>query len=610
MSIQSKKQFSDIEILEKICQTKLAKMRSLGCNLGHNISNERNVPLIQPSLLHTRNMPLSACSNISFTTQINNESIRNIRTNNPESFIIAEIKRASPTQGRIASIPNPLSLVGEYLKQGANAISVLCEEDYFQGSLKDLQNIKTTFPYSCILRKDFILQKEEIANSYFAGADMVLLIAGIFLNNFKDFEEIYKETLKFNLTPLIEVHNDEEWDCVAKLNLEKAIIGINSRNLRNFQINQMNALRLRAKIPQHIPVIFESGIHSPSECFMIANSGFAGILCGSFLVSSLMPQIDSKQVHNTSISDFHKALQQGAINVGMQSHELKMAQPQTYQPFYQKLLLRSYNKNQIWQKLQKSPTNQIANSFKDSRRNSNTFSLPTQIPLVKVCGINNLEFLEAAIPKADLLGFILTEKSVRFVDKDFVQKANEKLHQYYDGDMQDPSIRIIPPLRIGVVLSNSLAIGLELLELGMLDALQLHNISHITKEDSSPTHYFPHYPALKIESFLNNNRHNSSHAYNIHTSQTWILWDSSEGQNNLLDRKKLSQLTESFPHFQNNLWLAGGINKTNLADILTLNPMLIDICSGFENEKGIKDNQKLESFFEEFNRLYKLPTNF
>ncbi|STQ85593.1 bifunctional indole-3-glycerol phosphate synthase/phosphoribosylanthranilate isomerase [Helicobacter muridarum] len=662
---QNKNQFSDIKILEKICQTKLSRMKSLGFNLGYEIPTQRELPLVKPTILQSDTTSQKEINNIinnmsqkldlnSYNTQEETKSIskdikqdfaknQNNMQSQESTFIIAEIKRASPTHGKISSIPNPINLAKEYIRQGANAISILCEEDYFQGSIKDLQNVKSAIPYSCILRKDFILCKEEIEVSYLAGADMVLLIAGIFLNNFEQFKGIYDEIIKFNLTPLLEIHNETEWDFISKLDLRGAIVGINCRDLRSFNINKMNTLKLRSHIPSNIPVIFESGITNANECYIIANSGFNGILCGSFLVSSVMNTSQNKQSkqidqQNQSVTLFQQALKQGSI---------KSKCKYRYMPFYKELLLRFHLKNE-----ERANTKSYSNTKQENTQNKPQASneiIKAQIPLIKICGINNLDFLDNALDKADLIGFILIEESPRFVDNDFVKKANEKIRNYilsrdltYGCDSSLKSNKMINegglanhseytkrfPLRIGVVRKDSLQIGLKLLQEGLLDALQLHepyneneissNKQSITNQNNKPQektsnanatqeninsqeNYFPCYHALKAMSLLDIQAKNTEQSLQ---TQYFTLIDSSQGKNVAIDTNMILQITQDLPQFTNNLWLAGGINEKNLINILNLNPMLIDICSGLESERGIKDISKLNAFFDTIESIF------
>ena len=145
-----KMKFGDIEILNNICKKKLDRLNKLGVSLGYDLPDKRTSDIVKP----------------------------NISTDNP--MIIAEIKRSSPTQGNIGKIENPLELARKYIQQGANAISVLCEEDYFKGSIMDLYHVKSAFPNICVLRKDFILTKDEVEISHRIGADMILLIVSVF----------------------------------------------------------------------------------------------------------------------------------------------------------------------------------------------------------------------------------------------------------------------------------------------------------------------------------------------------------------------------------------------------------------------------------------------
>lgn len=522
------RRFSDIEILETICQSKLAKLKKLGPSLGRQLPSKRILPLVKPAILEARS------------------------PGDKTPFVIAEIKRASPTKGDIAAIDNPVSLASEYLKQGALAMSILCEEDYFKGRLEDLIAIKTAFPHSCILRKDFILTKEEISTSYLLGADMVLLIAAIFMHDLENLKSIYEEARRLGLTALIEIHNEQEWNLISSLDLNGAIIGINSRNLKDFKLNQCAALKLKAHLPPHIPVIFESGIEMPHECFIVGNSGFDGILCGSFLVSSIA--MDSKNPKSSnSLVSLKDALAQG------------MATASKTSGFYEGLLTR------------------LA-----SRR-----ALSPRRPLVKVCGINDLDFLREASAHADLLGFVLSDKSPRFVGEEFLAAAGGLLDSINDqGDFA------IPP-RIGVVTRDSLDLGLSMLRRGLLDALQLHGI---TKAVDSNGLYFPGYVALNLEDFLESKAKTLA-SYGVQMGG-FVLWDSSHGSSKALNIQSVKQL-EAYAWLSGNLWLAGGINLSNLDEVLALNPMLIDICSGFESSRGKKDAYLLEEFFSKLCKLCK-----
>ncbi len=533
--------FSDIEILEKICQTKYNKLQKLGASLGYEIPKERNVDIIKPVVLIDKTQPL----------------------------IIAEIKRASPTKGNIGQILNPIELANTYLTQGANTISVLCEEDYFNGSIKDLQNIKNAFPSACILRKDFILHKDEIRISYFCGADMVLLIVSVFVNNMESFIEIYNEILSYNLTPLIEIHNLYEYSLISNLDLTNAIVGINSRNLKTFKINKMDAIKLRTNISTNIPVIFESGIQSDYDAFIAGSSGFNGILCGSFLVEKL----DCNNSNN-ALNNLKKAFLQG-----------------NKQTTFFTIMKRFYDKNHA--------VNNTINSFK---------------PLVKVCGINNKDFLIQCLKYADLIGFILADKSPRFVDIDFMKQADEVYNQYFTTNIN------YKPIRIGVVTKTCISRGIECIKKGYVDCLQLHDMPidfftslgeykknanifygdiSIWNLNNEIKNYdiLPFYPTLSYD--LSNLSQN-----NNDFNTNFVLFDNSAGSANKLDIQKIKNFISQQEIFINNLWLAGGICKDNIIDVLKLNPILIDICSGFESYKGKKDIQLMLDFFSYFDSYF------
>lgn len=545
-------QIDGIEILTQICETKKRKMQEKGISLGYDLPQKREFPLIYPTLLNDKSAP----------------------------FVIAEVKRKSPTKGHISTITEPTKLAQIYINQGANAISVLCEEDYFQGSLQDLYAIKRAFPQACILRKDFILHKDEARVSYLFGADMVLLIVALFVDDMESFCAIYDELLAYNLTPLIEIHTLAEYNLIKDLNLQKAIVGINTRNLKTFQINKMEAMKLRAQIPKHIPVIFESGIQSEYDSFMAGSGGFQGILCGSFLVE----QLDKKEAFLESSGDLDLSYNVDSKHIPHHSiiHGLKQAfSIGANKAIFSTLLQRFYTKNHSMQK----------ECYK---------------PLIKVCGINDLEFLKESLKYADMLGFILTPESMRYVDREFLQEAQKAFNTHKDS----------MPLRVGVVTHECVEVGVKYLEEGLIDCLQLHDMSisfciesEIVKDIESfygpyPLHtlyarlnaeLLPFYPSINYKELLHVEKGLQTH---------FALWDSSAGSGCDIDIVAIQDFLTKHKTLQGNLWLAGGISAKNLQTILTLKPMLLDICSGFESQKGKKSIPSLKEFFDLLDSLF------
>lgn len=195
--------------------------------------------------------------------------------------IIAEIKRASPSRGDLNSALDPSKLSMEYTKAGVDAISVLTEEDYFKGNIRDLALVRqaTTLP---ILRKDFIIDMWQVYQSRLAGADAILLIAAIL-------EDL--EMARFGITAGIlgmdvvyEVHNKEELSRV--LSLKPKIIGINNRDLRTFETNLETTGKLINLIPSDKTVVSESGIKSGDDIRKLKNMGANAVLVGESLVVS------------------------------------------------------------------------------------------------------------------------------------------------------------------------------------------------------------------------------------------------------------------------------------------------------------------------------------
>ncbi len=197
-----------------------------------------------------------------------------------DPFVICEIKRSSPSKGEISKITDPVEQASIYVGKGIRNISVLTEEDHFGGSLKDLMAVKNAFPQIAVLRKDFLLEKEDIDISYRAGADAILLIAALF--DKQKLYDMYNYTISLNLSVLVEVHNKEE---IIKIeSLKPAFTGINSRDLKTFKIDQILPLELGKMINWSTEIIYESGITSFNEAAIPFGSGFSGILVGESVV--------------------------------------------------------------------------------------------------------------------------------------------------------------------------------------------------------------------------------------------------------------------------------------------------------------------------------------
>ena len=198
---------------------------------------------------------------------------------NKAEAIIAEIKKASPSAGIISDNFDPVSKSKEYESFGASALSILTEEDYFLGNIQYLKDVKATTSLP-ILRKDFIVDEYQIYESKLIGADCILLIASI-LNDeeLKNFSEI-AERLKLDY--IIEVHDEEELQRVQ--HFSNAIIGVNNRNLKTFDVDINNSVELKKIFEGENIFIAESGIKSKKDIEYLQQHNINVFLVGESLM--------------------------------------------------------------------------------------------------------------------------------------------------------------------------------------------------------------------------------------------------------------------------------------------------------------------------------------
>ena len=196
-----------------------------------------------------------------------------------DEAIIAEIKKASPSAGIIKEDFDPIKIAMEYESFGASALSILTEEDFFMGSIEYLKDVKkiTSLP---ILRKDFMIDEYQIYESKLIGADCILLIASILTDQqIANFINISK---KLELDYLIEVHDENELHRVE--HFEDALIGVNNRNLKTFEVDLDNSVRLRNLFKQKNIFIAESGIQSREDISYLKKNNINVFLIGESLM--------------------------------------------------------------------------------------------------------------------------------------------------------------------------------------------------------------------------------------------------------------------------------------------------------------------------------------
>lgn len=202
--------------------------------------------------------------------------------NRSQMGLIAEVKKASPSKGLIRSDFQPVEIAREYEQAGADCLSVLTDQAYFQGSNEYLQQVRAAVGLP-ILRKDFTIDELQIYEARAIGADAVLLIAAILTN--EQLKAFLNEARALGLDALVEVHDREELERV--LELDATLIGINNRNLRTFVTDLAVTEQLIRDIPDHVLKVSESGITAPEEIGYLANSGADAVLVGEHFMRQL-----------------------------------------------------------------------------------------------------------------------------------------------------------------------------------------------------------------------------------------------------------------------------------------------------------------------------------
>lgn len=203
----------------------------------------------------------------------------------PGVHVIAEVKRASPSKGPLATIDDPAALARDYEAGGATWISVLTEERRFNGSLEDLQNVRAAVD-TPLLRKDFVVSSYQLWEARVFGASAVLLIVAALPQ--EALVSLVERARSLGLTPLVEVHDEEE---VARaLDAGATVIGVNARNLKTLEVDRDTFARLAPLIPADRVRIAESGVRGPHDLLAYAGAGAGAVLVGESLVRGGNPR--------------------------------------------------------------------------------------------------------------------------------------------------------------------------------------------------------------------------------------------------------------------------------------------------------------------------------
>ena len=199
--------------------------------------------------------------------------------------IIAEIKKASPSKGLLSASFNPPAIAAEYEGGGAAALSVLTDEQFFQGSTEDLEAARASVSIP-VLRKDFTIAPYHVVEAAAAGADAILLIAAILTERqMRDYREL---AARYAMAALVEVHSVDE--LASALDSGGEIIGVNNRNLHTFEVTLETSLRLAEEIPSNLIRVSESGIHSAADIHRLRRAGYDAFLVGEHLMKSGSPR--------------------------------------------------------------------------------------------------------------------------------------------------------------------------------------------------------------------------------------------------------------------------------------------------------------------------------
>ena len=198
--------------------------------------------------------------------------------------VIAEIKKASPSAGVIRANFDPLAIATSYVNAGADAISMLTDEQFFQGSLEYIRQVRPLTPIP-ILRKDFIVDGYQLLEARAAGADAVLLIVAALEQS--ALRDLLQQTHELGMDALIETHTQAELE--VAIGVGAKILGINNRSLETFQIDLATTEQLAPLAPRGTILVAESGLHTGDDLRRMIAAGVNAVLVGTHFMKSPDP---------------------------------------------------------------------------------------------------------------------------------------------------------------------------------------------------------------------------------------------------------------------------------------------------------------------------------
>ena len=195
--------------------------------------------------------------------------------------MIAEIKRRSPSRGLLKSDLDPASISKNYEHGGASCLSVLTDEEFFGGSIADLQQARSAVSLP-VLRKDFTVSVRDVCDARIMGADCILLIAAALTRS--ELAEFYNFASDLGLDVLVEVHDENE--LTVAIECGATLIGVNQRDLHTFEVDHQRALRMAAMMPANVIRVAESGVKTRDDARSLRDAGYDAVLVGESLVTA------------------------------------------------------------------------------------------------------------------------------------------------------------------------------------------------------------------------------------------------------------------------------------------------------------------------------------
>jgi len=495
---------------------------------------------------------------------------------NDDVALMAEVKRASPSKGNIDITAHSAAQALIYAKGGASAISVLTEPTWFKGNLNDLRDVRQVLDKlpdrPAILRKDFVVDKYQILEARLCGADTVLLIVAILT------DEQLKEYISFartlSMEPLVEVNCESEMERAIKLGAK--VIGVNNRNLHTFNVDPNTTTNLANMVKGDIILAALSGINCREDVDKYVNAGARAILVGEALM----------RADNTD-------------------------------HFIKELLGRvpsSKNKKTIDEIIEES------SGIPKQLQSKNT--------LVKICGITNVEdAIATAEAGADFIGLVFFKKSPRNITiekaKEIVKALNEyKVNKYgessltvqcqmpYPGDASlsswfNSTSKIISqtlekrkPLVVGLFVNETYEYINNIVNEVGLDIVQLHGQEPLELARMIPV---PVLKALSIgpedteENVIENIRKGNG-LNSMFILDTKVVRSDIPGGNGVtFDWDIAKEVNKTVPFM-----VAGGLDSSNVKKAIEImHPWAVDVSSGVEKAKGVKDIEKVKQFIKD-----------